>query len=226
MEKLIEPKFKDGDVIYLLSGTGFGSISIFKNENKKSIYTHVDLDSGNYLHIPNYDGWCWDYKTKIQRLATEEEKEKLFKAIKDNGYKWNEETKTLEKLSKFKIGDRVRNVKNNSSSGIIAEIYDNGSFKVDLQGYGVSYNRLDKQDEWELVPDKFDISTLKPFDKVLVRGNVGQKWVIDFFGFMDKNKGLPFVCVGQYVIQCIPYENNEHLCGTTNDCDEYYKTWK
>jgi hypothetical protein len=67
---------------------------------------------------------------------------------------------------------------------------------------------------------------LKPFDKVLVRGNVGQKWFIDFFGFMDKNKGLPFVCVGHYVIQCIPYENNEHLCGTTNDCDEYYKTWK
>ena len=31
-------------------------------------------------------------------LATEEEKEKLLQAIKDNGYKWNAETKTLEKL--------------------------------------------------------------------------------------------------------------------------------
>lgn len=32
------------------------------------------------------------------RLATEKEKQKLFDAIKANGYKWNAETKTLEKL--------------------------------------------------------------------------------------------------------------------------------
>ena len=25
--------------------------------------------------------------------------------------------------------------------------------------------------------------------------------------------------------QCIPYEGNEHLLGTTDDCDDYYKTW-
>jgi hypothetical protein len=25
--------------------------------------------------------------------------------------------------------------------------------------------------------------------------------------------------------QCIPYEGNEHLLGTTNDCDNFYKTW-
>lgn len=25
--------------------------------------------------------------------------------------------------------------------------------------------------------------------------------------------------------QCIPYEHNEHLRGTTNDCDDFYKTW-
>lgn len=34
------------------------------------------------------------------RFATEEEKQKLFDAIKVNGYKWNAETKTLEKISK------------------------------------------------------------------------------------------------------------------------------
>lgn len=26
--------------------------------------------------------------------------------------------------------------------------------------------------------------------------------------------------------QCIPYEENKHLLNTTNDCDNYYKTWK
>ena len=31
-------------------------------------------------------------------LATEEEKQKLFQAIMDNGYAWNSETRTLDKL--------------------------------------------------------------------------------------------------------------------------------
>lgn len=31
---------------------------------------------------------------------------------------------------------------------------------------------------------------------------------------------------GSGFYQCIPYEDNEHLLGTTNDCDEYYKTWE
>lgn len=82
-----------------------------------------------------------------------------------------------------------------------------------------------KRYDYELVPNKFDINTLKPFDKVLVRGDVRQKWTHDFFGFMDKDKGYPFVCVGHYVIQCIPFEGNEHLLGKTDDCDDYYKTW-
>lgn len=26
--------------------------------------------------------------------------------------------------------------------------------------------------------------------------------------------------------QCIPYKGNEHLLGTTNDCNDFYKTWE
>lgn len=25
---------------------------------------------------------------------------------------------------------------------------------------------------------------------------------------------------------CIPYEGNEHLSGTTDDCDDFYKNWE
>lgn len=25
--------------------------------------------------------------------------------------------------------------------------------------------------------------------------------------------------------QCVPYEGNEHLLDTNNNCDEYFKTW-
>lgn len=104
----------------------------------------------------------------------QEEKQKLFDTIKSNGYKWNPETKTLEKL----------------------------------------------------ITNKFDIATLKPFDKVLVRDNDKQKWTVDFFSFYDKDLVYTYACVGHYVNQCIPYEGNEHLLGKTDGCDEYYKTWK
>lgn len=41
------------------------------------------------------------------RFAKEKEKEQLFQAIKDHGYKWNTETKTLEKLKKEKFDPKT-----------------------------------------------------------------------------------------------------------------------
>lgn len=81
-----------------------------------------------YCGLFNYE---FDFNVVVlpERIATEEEKDKLFQAIKDNGYRWNEETKTLEKLT----------------------------------------------------PDKFDITNLKPFDKVLARDTNRQIWIADLF---------------------------------------------
>jgi hypothetical protein len=75
-----------------------------------------------------------------------------------------------------------------------------------------------------MIEQKFDITTFKPFDKVLVRDNDEQLWTADFFGFYSK-KPYPFSCVSHYSNQCIPFDGNEHLLGTTDDCDEFYKTW-
>jgi hypothetical protein len=91
------------------------------------------------------------------KLATEEEKEKLFQTIKDNGYKWNPETKTLEKLvePKFKVGDRIVH-KKGGNPFTITEITD-GCYKG-----GTRYAILiTQQDNFELVPNKFDINTLE-----------------------------------------------------------------
>lgn len=79
--------------------------------------------------------------------------------------------------------------------------------------------------KFEEAKPKFDITTLKPFDKVLVRDNNEQFWTCDWFSFHDTKQVYPFACVGHYVSQCIPYEENQHLLGTTNDCEEYYKNW-
>jgi hypothetical protein len=75
----------------------------------------------------------------------------------------------------------------------------------------------------ELVPKKFDITTLKPLEsKVLMRSSNAREWVGTIYSHYNNNK---FYGCGMYCDQCIPYEGNEHLLGTTNDCDEYYKNW-
>ena len=45
------------------------------------------------------------------------------------------------------------------------------------------------------------------------------------FSTYSDNYNTKFHCIGTYYNQCIPYEGNEHLLGTTNDCDDFYKTW-
>jgi hypothetical protein len=220
LERLVEPQFnefKDGDVVV----SSLGNIHILKNRNTSYIFVDFEYDSKGCL--------CKSLTTCVNaiRLATEKEKQRLFQAIEDNGYKWNPESKTLEELTKpkFKVGDKIRNGKTTIKIGHIDDEY---YYEI---GRNIS-NRLyiKNQDDWELVPDKFDITTLKPFEsRVLVRtGN--RKWVAAFYGHYDKDSSLNSYlsyCVvgGSWYEQCIPYEGNEHLLNTTDDCNEFYKNW-
>jgi hypothetical protein len=168
--------FKDGDIVVTKTSNNFIFYSIYKGVENREVLTYADyyLDGNRLIFNDNLCSLCLVDEIVEQKLATEEEKTKLFDAIKSHGYKWNPETKTLEKLT----------------------------------------------------PNKFDISTLKAFDKVLVRDNNSQKWTADLFSFYDKSLVYPYSCVGHYTNQCVPYEENQHLLGTTNDCDEFYKTWE
>lgn len=74
--------------------------------------------------------------------------------------------------------------------------------------------------------EKFDINTLQPFDKVLVRYAKGRIWLPDLFGYKD-DIGTICVANGCTKRECIPYnDETKHLVGTTNDCPEYYKWWE
>ena len=58
----------------------------------------------------------------------------------------------------------------------------------------------------------------KPFDKVLVRDGIDEKWTISIFGCYEDevDKVFPYVCLNGRYRYCIPYEGNEHLLNTPN----------
>lgn len=159
--------FKDGDIVCNIEN----AIIIYKKISTKGYCgSFASLDRNN-VFIPHYLAYLED----TCRFATEDEKQKLFDAIKTSGYKWNSELKTLE----------------------------------------------------ELIPNKFDITTFKPFDKVLVRCSELEIWHISFFEKYNRQYSkYPFVCLnGNKYSQCIPYKDNEHLLDTAVNCNDYYKTW-
>lgn len=218
-------EFKDGDIVAHQNHMGTW-IGIYHEhdylDESFSSYCCIGRNGKFWADSNNGHGY---YET---RLATKEEKAKLFDAIKENGYKWNSGTKTLEKLAEpnFKVGDRIKHKTRISKGDIVTEIKDTHYILNDELALPFTF-----QDEYELVPDKFDITTLKPFEsRVLVRDKNTDEWRGQFFSHYDNNSHIPYICIGTEGIneygQCIPFEGNEHLLGKTEDCIDFYKTWE
>ena len=79
--------------------------------------------------------------------------------------------------------------------------------KMKAAGYRWNANTL----ELEKIKQEF-----KPFDKVLVRDDINDKWILSIFGCYEDevDKDFPYVCLNGRYRYCIPYEGNEHLLNT------------
>lgn len=211
--------FIDGDIVATSTGEWIGIMKEEHNSNIMSVYCVLN-NAGLVIYHREKAKWCFD------RLATEEERQRLFNAIEKNGYEWNSEKKCLEKLvikPKFKVGDKVRDF-NYCKTFIITNVIDN-YYMITEVGSTVKFPVLISNDkDWELVPDKFDINTLKRFDKVLVRNYSTDEWDIDFFGHYSR--GLYHTTGKSLFRQCIPYKGHEHIVGTSVDCADFYKNWE
>ena len=167
-----EKPFEREDVI--VSQTG--NIAIYSHcktnsYGNKVVYYQCLLYSYGEIKIAND---CGIGCIKDCRYATKEEKERLYKALEKEGYRYNHTTKNVEKIQK-----------------------------------------------------KFDISTLKPFDKILVRDSLSQEWTIDLYSHFCKNKYKnKYSTASGAWYMCIPYEGNEYLVGTTNEPNDFFVTWE
>lgn len=215
--------FVDGDIVAIDSAGG-SQVFIFE-EYIRGDYAHcylmlddngaVDLERGDYY---------------VERFASREEQERLFEAIKEKGYRWDPVNDTLEKLiePKFKVGDKVLWNYDTKKTCTISKVTltENRGYVYCIDSDGCSSGWWG-ENELTPIPNKFDISTLKPFDKVLARDNDSQKWGAELFSFYDnESEDYRFQLVGVvYARYCIPYEGNEHLLGKCDECDEFYKNW-
>lgn len=216
--------FVDGDIVATNSGNWIGIMEKEEHDGKvMSVYCVLKGSAGLEIYHEKKGKWCFS------RLATEEEKQRLFDAMEKKGYKWNPIKKCLEPLvikPKFKIGDEIK-FSCRGSIFIVTAVNDKYYCLVE-KGSTITFPALISSDkDWELVPNKFDITNLKHHNEVLVRNTYDDHWKCDFFSHYRNNTSSTqkFSCTGGNHRMCIPYEGNAHLRGTTNDCSDYYKNW-
>ena len=154
----------------------------------------------------DYDGECVLFPSKDQRDWSK---------LKPKQTKFN---------PKFKVGDMIRHKKTNKN-----DVYEIS--KVSDEYYGIAgfpwMICMEYQDQYELVPNKFDPKTLKPFDKVVV-SNEDSKWKCGLFShIIDSASKYKYSCIGSAYVYCIPYnEDTKHLVGTTKEAPDFYRYWE
>lgn len=276
------PKFKGGDILMSEAGN-IVLLSHIDSENTVHYHCIIPI-RGSFRIEENTSVGVGKYYECI--LANEHQKQRMYDKIKSSGYKYNQNTNKLEKLiesefkvgdivqdkagykvkitevntedrlygyesllfngiggisfdeqdswelvvPKFKVGDRIKHVVGREEVATVVgvkETYYNLDSKVGTSSFTISL-----QHEWELVPNKFDISSLVPYEsKVLVRNSLDGYWKPAFWGaYVPKNperhQNRNFLTTLGFTRYCIPFEGNEALTGTTDDCNDFYKTWE
>ena len=75
---------------------------------------------------------------------------------------------------------------------------------------------------------KFDPETLKPFDRVVARDTIIDRWTCGFFSHIVVLRDTDKYNVGEILYDmCIPYnDDTKHLVGTKEEAPEFYRYWE
>ena len=208
--------FKDGDIIIrndLVMGSNYRNIAIFSNYNANTINrmtVHCQMNGAN------------EFKTKMcvchkdWRLANAEEIQHFFTRMRESGYDFKDGK--LITLPKFKVGDTITN-----STYTFKILHIDDTYYYEDTGITINRIRIQEQDKWKI--KKFDISSLKPYDKVLVKNGDGC-WYPTLVSYVDSSREVYLIDTTDRAEYVIPFEGNEHLIGKFDDPDPYYITWQ
>lgn len=161
---------KDGDVL----ATDNDWTCIFQAFDGCGFSSYCFMDSQRWFCESGSEAHTLDSRINGNiHPATKEQRDLLFRKMKEAGYEWDADKKELRKIQPH-----------------------------------------------------YDIANFKPFDKVLVRDADDGKWRCNWFSHYSGDGGVyRFVTTKCGYAQCIPFEGNEHLLGTTDMPDEMYINW-
>lgn len=233
-------EFKKGDIV--VDPIGIIAIYDHVNPNNAIVYKAIRRINGEIV-VKTDTGIGYIYEC---RLATTEEKNLFFNSLAEAGYSWDGD----EIVPLFKKGDIIASentisivdhvAKLGSIENVIyyqACIDSLGKLHVKTDsGVGtVERNhlagRIEKQRILRMLAEagyEFDGVNVKPkqitfkhFEPVIVRDSSNQRWVGDFFQYMEGNV---FVCSGSSWHFCLPYnDDTKHLIGTSMPAPKYYR---
>ena len=208
--------FKNGDVIIRTEfnpGCKQYNIAIFKGYNNN---THNKMNIHCQVNGANEFRTEMSIHHKDWRLANAEEIQRFMTRMHEYGYDFR--GGKLITLPKFKVGDIITN---GTYTFKVSRIDDWYYYEETCSN--INKIRIQEQDKWKI--KKFDIHSLKPYDKVLVKYHKDGCWVPTMLSYID---GVAIYTIDkedspEYII---PYENNEHLVAKYDDPDPYYITWQ
>ena len=202
-----------------LYSTTFGYVNfkmlIPSSEYPIIVYCKEEINEKSFTadgkFMKNYDAECTLFPSKDQRDWSK------FSAP------WYQNDESIK--PKFKVGDIIRHKETNKNDVYkISKVYDDS---YGIVGFAwMIYMKY--QDQYELVPNKFDPKTLKPFDKVLVkRAGKEDAWTCNIFSSYSEGTGYDFDCLDDVYEICVPYnDDTKHLVGTKEEVPEYYRYWE
>ena len=167
---------KSGDIL-----NANGAVFIYKKHNKDYVYHYCGINLGNEFVIGTDDS-IWNANNEIYP-ATQEQKDLLFNKIKEAGYTWDLNSKTLTKKTKFKIGDWVTD----------------GTCKAKITSINNNYYWFSKNcilGEIESIDKKYHIWSVedaKPGDILCYKDEISiyKNSIMDF---LDKFAGFQYYC--------------------------------
>lgn len=226
---------KRGDIM-MIPNSYHAFITTGEFTDNESVMFICGIDEDNEFYInPGKAGWTKGFYIP----ASEEAKKRLFDKMEAAGYRWNADTLKLEKIEPPMLEGKVLIkydtlylstgiIKNNmlqayclhddgtfmdcdvsiSSSLKLASVTDRNKLFSVLTKRGYKYDK----EQHKLIKQEF-----KPFDKVLVRDDINEKWILSIFGCYEDevDKDFPYVCLNGRYCYCIPYEGNEYLLNTS-----------
>ena len=120
----------------------------------------------------------------------------------------------------------ITNIKNDV---LYVDAGDFGELSFNKYDFTDTFTHHKKEEKAEQPKATFDFSTLKTFEKVLVRCSKNSVWTPAFFhSYRPEIKFFPFFVIagnvpgGSGYEQCVPFIGNEHLMNTIDAAPPYY----